>query len=173
MYIDEIAIEGKQLIIRVDFNVPLDDQFKVTDDTRIRAAIPTIQYAIEKGCSVILMSHLGRPQKKKLSDGRIDQQRFTLEHIIATLQTHLSKTSISFASDILAEETKVMAKNLQAGQILVLQNTRFYTEESKGDPRFAEHLSSLADVYINDAFGTAHRAHASTATIAQFFEKRI
>ncbi len=158
--INSYDFSGKRAIIRVDFNVPLDKNFNITDDTRIRAAIPTIQKVLEKGGSVILMSHLGRPKGVDAS--------FSLQHIVAHLSELLGKP-VQFAKDCVGEKTEEMAKNLQAGEILLLENLRFHGEEKKGDETFAKQLAALADVWINDAFGTAHRAHASTAIIAQFF----
>ncbi len=158
--INSYDFSGKRAIIRVDFNVPLDKNFNITDDTRIRAAIPTIQKVLEKGGSVILMSHLGRPKGVDAS--------FSLKHIVAHLSELLGKP-VQFAEDCVGEKTEEMAKNLQAGEVLLLENLRFHGEEKKGDENFAKQLAALADVWINDAFGTAHRAHASTAIIAQFF----
>lgn len=151
---------GKKALIRVDFNVPLDENRSITDDTRIRTAIPTIQKVIEKGGSVILMSHLGRP--KGFDD------KFSLQHIVAHLSDLLGIT-VHFAEDCIGEKAQKKAKALKAGEVLLLENLRFHEEEKKGDKAFAKELASLADVWINDAFGTAHRAHASTAIIAEFF----
>ncbi len=157
----DINFDGKRALIRVDFNVPLNDQFEVTDDTRIRRSLPTITKILADGGSVVLMSHLGRPK-----DGPEDA--FSLWHVVAKLEA-LTKTDILFAEDCISEEAFAASKELQAGQILLLNNLRFYKEETKGDPTFAEKLSKHGDIYVNDAFGTAHRAHASTAVIAQFF----
>jgi len=159
--IDTINFKGKKAIIRVDFNVPLNNKFEITDETRINAAIPTIKKILADGGSVILMSHLGRPK-----DGPED--RFSLKHLLPMLNMKLN-TQLLFANDCIGEETEAMAANLQSGQVLLLENLRFYKEETKGDEAFAEKLSRLADVYVNDAFGTAHRAHASTTIIARFF----
>lgn len=156
--------KGKKALIRVDFNVPLDDQFNITDDTRIRAALPTIEKIIKDGGSVILMSHLGRPK-----DGPTD--KYSLKHILPHLETLLKGTTVKFASDCIGKDAVDMAAHLGAGEVLLLENLRFYKQEEKGDLDFAKQLSSLGDVYINDAFGTAHRAHASTAVIAQFFSQ--
>jgi len=151
----------KKALIRVDFNVPLNDAFEVTDNTRIKAAIPTIKKVLESNGSVILMSHLGRPKNGP-------EDKFSLKHIIAEIEK-LAGTSVQFADDCVGEQAIEKAANLKAGEILLLENLRFYPHETKGDKGFAERLSKLGDVYINDAFGTAHRAHASTAIIAEFF----
>ncbi|MFA5816032.1 MAG: phosphoglycerate kinase [Bacteroidales bacterium] len=152
---------GKRAIIRVDFNVPLNSSFEITDDTRIRAAIPTIQKILKDGGSVILMSHLGRPK-----EGPVD--KYSLRHLLPDLKAKLG-VDVKFAPDCIGEEAKTMAAALKPGEVLLLENLRFYKEEEKGDPEFAKKLAGLADVYVNDAFGTAHRAHASTTVIAQFF----
>lgn len=159
--IDQIELKGKKVIIRVDFNVPLNEQNEVTDDTRIRAAKPTIDAVLEAGGSCILMSHLGRP--KGVTPG------LSLQHIAQKVEDVLG-TKIQLANDCIGNETQALANNLQSGDILLLENLRFYAEETAGDENFAQQLAHLADVYINDAFGTAHRAHASTTIIAQFFE---
>jgi len=158
--IDSYNFSGKKAIIRVDFNVPLNDQFEITDDTRIRAALPTIKKVLEGNGSVILMSHLGRPKG-------VDE-KFSLKHIVA----HLSKSigvDVKFADDCIGGSAKTMAADLKDGEVLLLENLRFYDEEKKGNEAFAKKLADLADLWINDAFGTAHRAHASTAVIAKFF----
>jgi phosphoglycerate kinase len=152
---------GKRAIIRVDFNVPLNSNFEITDDTRIRAAIPTIKKILAGGGSVILMSHLGRPKEGPT-------EKYSLKHLIADLTTKLG-VPVKFAPDCIGEEAKTMASALKPGEVLLLENLRFYKEEEKGDPDFAAKLASLADMYVNDAFGTAHRAHASTTVIAQYF----
>ena len=155
------SFAGQKALIRVDFNVPLDDAYNITDDTRMRATIPTIQKIIKDGGSVILMSHLGRPK-----DG--PTPKYSLIHIVG----HLSKLlglEVQFTNDCIGEEAVNKAAALAPGQVLLLENLRFYKEEEKGDEAFAQKLSKLGDVYVNDAFGTAHRAHASTAVIAQFF----
>ncbi len=155
------SFAGQKALIRVDFNVPLDDAYTITDDTRMRATIPTIQKIIKDGGSVILMSHLGRPK-----DG--PTPKYSLIHIVGHLSKLLS-VEVQFANDCIGEEAVNKAAALQAGQVLLLENLRFYKEEEKGDEAFAQKLSTLGTVYVNDAFGTAHRAHASTAVIAQFF----
>ena len=159
--IDTYDFSGKRAIIRVDFNVPVDENFNVTDDNRIRAAIPTIKKVLAGGGSVVLMSHLGRPK-----EGPTD--KYSLKHIISTLENRLG-VPVQFANDCVGEEAKKKAAALKPGEVLLLENLRFHKEEEKGDEAFAKELASLADCYINDAFGTAHRAHASTTIIAKFF----
>jgi phosphoglycerate kinase len=152
----------KKAIIRVDFNVPLDENFNVTDATRIEAAKPTITKILQDGGSVILMSHLGRPKGI--------EAKYSLQHIVAKTEEILGQ-KVHFALDCIGEVAENAAQNLQAGEILLLENLRFYTEEENGDVAFAEKLAQLGDIYVNDAFGTAHRAHASTTIIAQFFNE--
>ncbi len=159
--IETYDFKGKRAIIRVDFNVPLDENFNVTDDTRIRAAIPTIKKVLAGGGSVILMSHLGRPK-----EGPTD--KYSLRHIISALEKNLG-VKVDFADDCIGSQAVEKAAALKPGQVLLLENLRFYKEEEKGNEEFAQKLSKLADCYINDAFGTAHRAHASTTIIAKFF----
>ncbi len=159
--IDNFNFSDKKALIRVDFNIPLNEQFKVTDDTRISASIPSIKKILNDGGAVILMSHLGRPK-----DGSED--KFSLKHTISTLEK-LVGVPVKFANDCIGNEATEKAAQLKSGEVLLLENLRFYNEETKGDIAFAEKLSKLGDVYVNDAFGTAHRAHASTAIIAQFF----
>jgi phosphoglycerate kinase len=162
--ITDFNFEGKKALIRVDFNVPLNDRFEITDDTRIKAAIPTINYIIDHGGAVILMSHLGRPK------GGPDTKN-SLAHLV----DHLSEvfhTQVLFGKDCIGAESKKQSANLKPGQILLLENLRFYNEETEGDITFAKSLAEHGDIYINDAFGTAHRAHASTSIIAQFFEQK-
>jgi phosphoglycerate kinase len=159
--IDDINFSGKKALIRVDFNVPLDAEFNITDDKRITAALPTIKKILKDGGSVILMSHLGRPKEGPIN-------KYSLKHIVAHL-SELIGTDVAFADDCIGEQAQELAKNLEIGGVLLLENLRFYKEEEKGDVAFAEKLAQLGDIYVNDAFGTAHRAHASTAVIAQFF----
>jgi phosphoglycerate kinase len=167
--VDSINFAGKKALIRVDFNVPLDkNTLAVTDDARIRAAIPTIKKILADGGAVVLMSHLGRPLKKLKEDGSVDVEKFTLKNVLSTV-SQLTGTTVKFAGDCIGEEAATIANSLQPGDILLLENLRFYKEEEKGDVGFAEKLSKYGDVYVNDAFGTAHRAHASTAVIAKFF----
>ena len=155
----------KKALIRVDFNVPLNSNFEITDDTRIKAALPTIQKILADGGSVILMSHLGRPKEGP-------EDKFSLGHLVPYLSEVL-ETPVQFADDCIGEQATQLSSNLQSGQILLLENLRFYPQETKGDREFAKSLSSLGDVYVNDAFGTAHRAHASTAIIAEFFQDKV
>ncbi len=154
---------GKKALIRVDFNVPLNDQFAITDDTRIRAAIPTIRKILSDGGSVILMSHLGRPKEGPTN-------KYSLKHLLSHLSELLGK-EVLFADDCIGEDAKQKSAGLKAGEVLLLENLRFYKEEEKGNADFAAKLAALGDVYVNDAFGTAHRAHASTAVIADSFQK--
>ncbi len=160
--------KGQKALIRVDFNVPLNDKFEITDDTRIKAAVPTIKKVLNDGGMVILMSHLGRPK-----DG--PAEKYSLKHLIKHISELLDGASVLFANDCIGEQAMLTASMMRPGEVLLLENLRFYKEEEKGDPAFAEKLSKLGDVWINDAFGTAHRAHASTAVIAKFFpvEKRM
>ena len=159
--LNDFNFNNKKAIIRVDFNVPLDENFKVTDATRIEAAKPTIDKILKDGGSVILMSHLGRPKGV--------EAKYSLQHIVAKTEEILGQ-KVHFASDCIGEIAENAAKNLQPGEILLLENLRFYAEEEKGDVEFSKKLASLGDIYVNDAFGTAHRAHASTTIIAQFFK---
>jgi len=158
---DTYSFAGKKALIRVDFNVPLDDQFAITDDTRIRAAVPTIKKILKDGGAVILMSHLGRPKSGP-------EDKFSLRHLVQHI-SQLVGTEVRFATDCIGEVAEKAAKELKAGQVLLLENLRFHKEEEKGDRAFSEKLSHLGDVYVNDAFGTAHRAHASTTVVADFF----
>jgi phosphoglycerate kinase len=158
--LQDFNFNNKKAIIRVDFNVPLDENFNVTDDTRITSAKPTITKILSDGGSVILMSHLGRPKGK--------EAKYSLKHILAKTSEVLG-LNVQFASDCRGEIAKNAAENLKPGEILLLENLRFYPEEEAGDVTFAKELASLGDIYVNDAFGTAHRAHASTTIIAQFF----
>jgi phosphoglycerate kinase len=159
--LQDFNFKNQKAIIRVDFNVPLDENFNVTDTTRIEAAKPTIDKILADGGSVILMSHLGRPKGV--------EAKYSLKHIVKTASKILG-TEVLFASDCVGDIAESAAKNLQPGQVLLLENLRFYAEEEAGDVAFAKQLASLGDIYVNDAFGTAHRAHASTTIIAQFFE---
>lgn len=159
--IDDYDFSGKKALIRVDFNVPLDKQFRVTDDSRMRAAVPTIRKILDDGGSVILMSHLGRPKEGP-------EDKYSLRH----LQDHLEQlvnTTVLFSPDCVGEPAREKARELQPGEVLLLENLRFHKQETKGDEEFAGQLAELADVYVNDAFGTAHRAHASTTIVANFF----
>lgn len=162
--ISDINFKGKRALIRVDFNVPLDKSFNVTDDNRIRATIPTITKILNDGGSCILMSHLGRPKEGP-------EEKYSLKHTVATTEKLLGK-KVQFANDCIGDEAKSKATNLKPGEVLLLENLRFYKEEEKGDLLFSEKLSKHGDVYVNDAFGTAHRAHASTTIVAQFFKEK-
>ncbi|HEX4877401.1 MAG TPA: phosphoglycerate kinase [Chitinophagaceae bacterium] len=159
---------GQKALVRVDFNVPLNDKFEITDDTRMRAAVPTIKKILADGGMVILMSHLGRPK-----DG--PTEKYSLKHLVPHLYELLGGAKVFFANDCIGEQAYLTAGMLRPGEVLLLENLRFYKEEEKGNEDFAEKLSKLGDVWVNDAFGTAHRAHASTAVIAKFFpkEKRL
>jgi len=158
--IQDIDFKGKKALIRVDFNVPLDEDFNVTDATRIQAAKPTIIKILEDGGAVVLMSHLGRPKGV--------EEKFSLKHIIDKVSEILG-VQVKFVADSVGADVEEAVANLEMGEVLLLENLRFYGEETKGDVDFAEKLSKLGDVYVNDAFGTAHRAHASTTIVAQFF----
>ncbi len=157
--------ENKKALIRVDFNVPLNDHFEITDDTRIRAVLPTIQKILNDGGSAILMSHLGRPKSGP-------EEKFSLKHLVPHLSEKL-QTPVKFANDCIGTQAIELAGRLAAGEVLLLENLRFYEEETQGDRAFAQALSRLGDVYVNDAFGTAHREHASTAIIAAFFKDKV
>lgn len=163
--IDDFNFSGKKALIRVDFNVPLNEKNEITDDTRLKAAVPTIKKILNDGGSTILMSHLGRPK-----DG--PEEKFSLKHVVGYLTEALG-TTVKFADDCVGDSAKELASGLQPGEVLLLENVRFYKEETAGDEAFAEKLASLGDVYVNDAFGTAHRAHASTTIAAKFFEDKM
>ncbi len=163
-----LEFKNKKALVRVDFNVPLDEANKILDDTRMRAAMPTVQHILKDGGAVILMSHLGRPQKKKKEDGTINVEKFTLNHVVAHL-SELTGVTVKFCPETVGPTATKMASELHMGEILLLENTRFQKEESAGDEGFAKKLAAFADLYVNDAFGTAHRAHASTTTVAKFF----
>ncbi|WP_258104130.1 phosphoglycerate kinase [Marinoscillum sp. MHG1-6] len=162
--IDDFNFRNRKALIRVDFNVPLNEKQEVTDETRIKAAVPTIKKIIDEGGAVILMSHLGRPKTGP-------EDKFSLKHIIPNLSEKLG-VSVDFADDCVGESAATKAKGLGNGQVLLLENVRFYPEETKGDEEFAKKLAGLGDIYVNDAFGTAHRAHASTTIAAKFFEDK-
>ena len=162
--IQDYNFEGKKALIRVDFNVPLNDQMEVTDETRINAAIPTLKKILDDGGSCILMSHLGRPKNGP-------EDKFSLKHIIPNLRKKLG-VEVLFGGDCIGEEAKERSSNLKNGQVLLLDNVRFYKEETAGDEAFAEQLASHGDIYVNDAFGTAHRAHASTTVVAKHFNEK-
>lgn len=159
--IKDYDFTGKKALIRVDFNVPLNDDFEVTDDTRIEAALPTIQLILEKGGSVVLMSHLGRPKGTP-------QDKYSLRHVLPTVEEKIGKR-VNFADDCIGDEAKKASSALKPGELLLLENLRFHAEETDGDEFFAGQLAEHGDCYVNDAFGTAHRAHASTTIVANFF----
>ncbi|NLI92825.1 MAG: phosphoglycerate kinase [Peptococcaceae bacterium] len=158
--IEEIKVEGKRVFVRVDFNVPMDDQLNITDDTRIKAALPTINYLVENGAKVILASHLGRPK------GKVNP-KYSLAPVAARLGQLLNK-QVFMAKDCIGAEAEAEVNHLNNGQVLLLENVRFYQEEEENAPEFAKKLADLAEIYVNDAFGTAHRAHASTEGIARY-----
>ena len=163
--IDDINFKGLRALVRVDFNVPLSSTFEITDFTRINAAEPTIKKILSDGGSVVLMSHLGRPKTG-------NEEKFSLKHLISSLSKQFG-TNVKFATNCIGEEAELLSSKLKSGEILLLENLRYHPEETKGDKEFAQKLSKLGDVYVNDAFGTAHRAHASTSIIAQFFDKKV
>ena len=156
--IKDIQFKGKRTVIRVDFNVPLDKSLNITDDTRIRAAIPTLKHIVEQGGRLIIMSHLGRPKGGP-------EAKYSLKSVLKRLEELLGR-KVAFANDCIGDEAEKMAKNLKDGEVLLLENLRFHAEEEKNEPGFAKKLAGLAEIYVSDAFGTAHRAHASTAGVA-------
>lgn len=162
--VKDFNFHGKRALIRVDFNVPLDKSFQVTDDNRIRATVPTIQKILKDGGSCILMSHLGRPKEGP-------EEKYSLKHTLSTTSALLG-VEVKFATDCIGDEAFKQSATLKSGEVLLLENLRFYKQEEKGDVAFAEKLSKHGDVYVNDAFGTAHRAHASTTIVAQFFKDK-
>jgi phosphoglycerate kinase len=162
--INDINFSGKRALIRVDFNVPLDKSFNVTDDNRIRATIPTLKKILKDGGSCILMSHLGRPKEGP-------EEKYSLKHTIKTTEALLG-TAVKFGGDCIGDEAYALSAALKPGEVLLLENLRFYKQEEKGDLAFSEKLSKHGDIYVNDAFGTAHRAHASTTIVAQFFKEK-
>ena len=158
--VKDIDLKGKKVLVRCDFNVPMDENQNITDNIRIRGAIPTIKYLLDNNCAIILCSHLGRPKGE-----------FKPEYSLKPVSKELSKLlgqEVIMANDVIGEDAKTKAENLQPGQILLLENVRFHKEETENDPEFAKKLASMAEIYVNDAFGTTHRAHSSTAGIAQF-----
>ncbi len=160
--ISSYDFKGKRALIRVDFNVPLNENFEITDDTRMRAALPTIKKIIEAGGSPVIMSHLGRPKNGP-------EEKFSLKPLVGHLSELLGGATVKIAPDCIGDEVKAMAADVKPGEVLILENLRFYKEETAGDEEFARKLSENGDCWVNDAFGTAHRAHASTAVIAKFF----
>ena len=165
MTVKDVEVAGKRVLVRVDFNVPLDDGQKITDDNRIRAALPTIQYLLEQNAAVILMSHLGRPKGKKVSEMSLRPAAERLGELLGQ--------EVKLAPDCIGDEVESMAQKLQPGQVLVLENLRFYAEEEGNDAQFAKKLSRLGDLYVNDAFGAAHRAHASTKGVTHHLSPAV
>jgi phosphoglycerate kinase len=163
--VEDYSFENKTALIRVDLNVPLNKDFQVTDDTRIKATIPTIKKILEDGGKAVLMSHLGRPKTGP-------ENKFSLQHIVGDLEKAYG-TKVHFSEDTIGEKAESAAHNLKNGEVLLLENVRFHDGETKGDEAFAKALSKLGDVYVNDAFGTAHRAHASTTVVAKFFKDKM
>ncbi|MCO6485779.1 MAG: phosphoglycerate kinase, partial [Saprospiraceae bacterium] len=157
----DLKVNGEKVLVRVDFNVPMDETHKITDDTRIRAALPTIRHLLAEGAAVILLSHWGRPLRKPLPDGRPDTQSFTLRHLVDHLSGLLGRP-VGFAPDCVGPEAEAPAAAMRPGEVLLLENTRFHAGEEKGDAELARRMAALGTVYVNDAFGAAHRAHAST-----------
>lgn len=162
--LEDIKFKGKKALIRVDFNVPLDSEFNITDNSRIKATLPTLKKILDDGGAAILMSHLGRPKGGP-------EEKFSLKHVLQELQDLLGR-KVKFAPDCIGDEAVELAEALKDGEVLLLENLRFYKEEEKGEKEFAKKLARLGDIYINDAFGTAHRAHASTAVVAGFFNEK-
>ncbi|MEM8968643.1 MAG: phosphoglycerate kinase [Bacteroidota bacterium] len=163
--VDDINFSGKKALVRVDFNVPLDKQYNITDNTRMRAAVPTLKKILSDGGAAILMSHLGRPKEGS-------EEKFSLKHLVTHLSELLDGASVHFASDCVGEEAKSKADDLPMGEVLLLENTRFHKGETKGDEELAKQMAELGDVYVNDAFGSAHRAHSSTTVVAQYFDEK-
>lgn len=163
LFIEDIELKGKRVLIRVDFNVPLDDRQSVTDDTRIRASIPTIKYVIENGGKAVLMSHLGRPKGEVVESMRLKPAGDVLANLLGE--------SVKILTDCIGKDVQHTVMNMCNGDILLLENLRFHKEETKNNPEFAKQLASLGEIYINDAFGTAHRAHASTAGVTKYFNQ--
>lgn len=163
--VDSINFAGLRALVRVDFNVPLNADFEITDDTRIKAAVPTIKKILDDGGSAILMSHLGRPKTGP-------EEKFSLKHLVKDLSKRFN-TQVKFSNDCIGKEAEKVSSDLQKGEVLLLENLRFHPEETKGDIEFAKELAHHGDVYVNDAFGTAHRAHASTSIVAQFFDEKV
>lgn len=170
MEIEKLSLKGKRALVRVDFNVPLNKDFTISDDTRILKALPTLHYLQKEGAAIVLMSHLGRPQKKLNEDGTINKEKFTLRHLVDELSSHLN-CKVIFSESAFGKDALDKSLALKPGEVLLVENTRFHKQEAAGDLEFASRLAALGDVYVNDAFGTAHRAHASTTTVARFFPK--
>ncbi len=169
MNLEQLDLKGKRVLMRVDFNVPMNAAHEITDDTRIVKALPSIKYILSQGSRLILMSHLGQPLKKLRDDGSIDVQKFTLSHLLPYLREILD-VPVGFSADCVGDEALTKSKRLHDGEVLLLENTRFHSEEKEGDPEFAARLAAIGEVYVNDAFGTAHRSHASTVVVANYFK---
>lgn len=167
--IKQLDVKGQNVIVRVDFNVPLDKEFNITDDTRLRGAVPTIRYLMDHGAKVILISHFGRPQKKLLQNGEIDKEKFSLKHLLPRL-SELLATKVEWIPGPIGDSVKEHINSMGNGDVVLLENTRFNAGEEKGDKELAKQFASLGSFFINDAFGAAHRAHASTSVIAEFFD---
>jgi len=163
--VKDYSFKNKTALIRVDLNVPLNKDFEVTDDTRIKATIPTIKKVLDDGGKAVLMSHLGRPKNGP-------ENKFSLQHIVGDLEKAYG-AKVHFSEETIGEKAEAAARNLNSGEVLLLENVRFYEGETKGDEEFAKALSKLGDVYVNDAFGTAHRAHASTTVVAKYFDDKM
>ena len=158
--VKDIDLKNKKVLVRCDFNVPMDEEKNITDNTRIVAALPTIKYLLENNCAIILCSHLGRPKGEF-------KEEYSLKPVAKELSKLLDK-QIIMANDVIGEDAKTKAKNLKNGEIMLIENVRFHREETDNDPEFSKQLASMAEIYVNDAFGAAHRAHSSTAGVAQF-----
>jgi phosphoglycerate kinase len=163
-------IQGKNVVVRVDFNVPIDANFQVTDTTRLEGAVPTLTFLLQQGAKVVLLSHLGRPLKKKKEDGSLDVEKYTLRHVLPYLSKILGQR-VDFCPETIGEVALDAIAKLQNGGIILMENTRFHPGEEKGDPEYAKELARLGEFYVNDAFGAAHRRHASTAVIAEYYQK--
>ncbi len=166
----DLDLKDKKVLVRVDFNVPLDKDGTILDDTRMVKALPTLKYILEKGACLIIMSHLGRPRKKLNEHGKIDVEKFSLKHLVPHL-TELLEVHVEFAPSCIGPSASNTCMQAHRGEVILLENTRFEEGETKGDEALAQQLADLADIYVNDAFGTAHREHASTATVARYFDK--
>ncbi len=167
--LEDLDVHGQRVVVRVDFNVPLDKDFKVTDDTRLRGAVPTIKYLSDKGARIVLLSHFDRPLKKLRPDGNVDKEKYTLKHVVVPL-SELLGTTVQFYEESTGDTALQHTMDLKEGEILLLENTRFYAGEEKGDASLASQFAALGNIYINDAFGAAHRAHASTAVMADHYD---
>jgi phosphoglycerate kinase len=163
-FLEDAHFEGKRVLVRVDFNVPLNEAFEITDDTRLAATLPTLRYILAQGGALVLMSHFGRPKNR--------EPKYSLVHVRSYLEKALGRT-VLFAPDCIGAEAEKLSQNLKSGQVLLLENVRYYPQETKNDPDFAQALARHGQIYVNDAFGAAHRAHASTTGVAQYFEEKI